>query len=161
MLLAGFAYMAEPISVIWVADDHETDIKRARVLQLANDTLAEIGSDARVPPEAVEGIAADRSEYGTAQPETLALIRRFAQLEGLIADPVYEGKALRGIEQLISEGLFSRSSTDSADALWVVLRRFTFDADQFDPPHLRRGDTIRPEQSTSRTNPSRRSTWQL
>jgi 1-aminocyclopropane-1-carboxylate deaminase len=105
-LLAGFAFMAEPISVIGVADDHETEIKRARVLELANNTLAEVGSAIRVPEEAVEIIAADRSEYGEAEPETIEMIRRFARSEGIVADPVYEGKALRGLEKLIADGRF-------------------------------------------------------
>ena len=105
-LLAGFAFMAEPISVIGVADDHETEIKRARVLELADNTLAEIGSDVRVRPDDVEIIAADRSEYGEAEPETFELIRRFARCEGVVADPVYEGKALRGLQKLIEHGRF-------------------------------------------------------
>jgi 1-aminocyclopropane-1-carboxylate deaminase/D-cysteine desulfhydrase-like pyridoxal-dependent ACC family enzyme len=98
--------MAEPISVIGVADDHETEIKRARVLELANNTLAEIGSTVRVPADDVEIIAADRSEYGEAEPETFDIIRRFASAEGIVADPVYEGKALRGLEKLIGDGRF-------------------------------------------------------
>jgi 1-aminocyclopropane-1-carboxylate deaminase len=105
-LLAGFAFMAEPISVIGVADDHETEIKRARVLELANNMLVEIGASVRVRAEDVEIIAADRSEYGEAEPETIDLIRRFARCEGIVADPVYEGKALRGLEKLIGEGRF-------------------------------------------------------
>jgi 1-aminocyclopropane-1-carboxylate deaminase/D-cysteine desulfhydrase-like pyridoxal-dependent ACC family enzyme len=96
--------MGEPISVIGVADDHETQIKSARVLELANNTLAEIGATARVFEKDVEIIAADRSEYGEAEPETFEIIRRFARAEGIVADPVYEGKALRGLEELIGEG---------------------------------------------------------
>jgi 1-aminocyclopropane-1-carboxylate deaminase len=109
-LLAGFAFMDEPVSVIGVADDHETDIKRGRVLELANDTLIEIGATVRVWPEDVEVIAADLSEYGEAEPETLDMIRRFARAEGIGADPVYEGKALRGLAKLIGEDRFE--STD-------------------------------------------------
>ncbi|HEY8302174.1 MAG TPA: D-cysteine desulfhydrase family protein [Jatrophihabitans sp.] len=105
-LLAGFAFMAEPIPVIGVADDHETEIKRARVLDLANATLAELGVTVRLRAEDVEIIAADRSEYGEAEPETFELVRRFARAEGLVADPVYEGKALRGLEKLVGEGRF-------------------------------------------------------
>ena len=106
-LLAGFAFMDEPISVIGVADDYETEIKRARVLELANNALAEIGATVRVPAEAVKIIAADRSDYGEAEPETLDMIRRFARAEGIAADPVYEGKALRGLAKLIEDGRFS------------------------------------------------------
>jgi 1-aminocyclopropane-1-carboxylate deaminase len=109
-LLAGFAFMAEPISVIGVADDHETEIKRARVLELANNTLTEIGSTIRISPDDVEVIAADRSEYGEAEPGTLEIIRRFARCEGIVADPVYEAKALRGLEKLVGEGRFDRAA---------------------------------------------------
>ena len=105
-LLAGFAFMAEPISVIGVADDHETEIKRARVLELANAALAEIGAAVRVPAADVKIISADRSEYGEAEPETIDIIRRFSRAEGIVADPVYEGKALRGLEKLIGDGYF-------------------------------------------------------
>ena len=99
-------FHGEPISVIGVADDHETEIKRARVLELANNTLAEIGAAVRVPAADVEIISADRSEYGEAEPETIDIIRRFSRAEGIVADPVYEGKALRGLEKLIGDGYF-------------------------------------------------------
>jgi 1-aminocyclopropane-1-carboxylate deaminase len=81
-------------------------MKRARVLELANNTLAEIGATARVSAADVEIVVADRSEYGEAEPETIEIIRRFARCEGIVADPVYEGKALRGLEKLIADGRF-------------------------------------------------------
>lgn len=106
-LLAGFAHMGYPMSVIGVADDHETDIKRARVLHLANEALAELGSSASVAADDVEIIAADLSEYGDAEPATFDIIRLLASTEGIVADPVYEGKALRGLERLIRDGRFA------------------------------------------------------
>jgi len=109
-LVAGFAVMARPIRIIGVSDDEETDIKRARVLKLANDTLAEIGSSVRVPPDDIEVIAADESPYGEAESETFDAIRLLARTEGLIADPVYEGKALRGLLKLAREGRFENGS---------------------------------------------------
>lgn len=109
-LVAGFAVIAEPIRVIGVSDDEETDIKQARVLQLANDSLAEIGMSVRVSPTDIEVIAADESPYGEAESETFDAIRLLARTEGLIADPVYEGKALRGLLKLASEGRFENGS---------------------------------------------------
>ena len=106
-LLAGFAFLGSAISVIGVADDHETSIKRARVLELANNTLAMLGVFCPGAGRAVEIIAADQSEYGEAEPETIEMIRRFARAEGIVADPVYEGKALRGLAKLVAEGRFS------------------------------------------------------
>lgn len=105
-LLAGFALMGEDMSVIGVADDHETDIKRRRVLELANNTLASLGSSVRVPESDIEIVTADQSEYGEAEPETLNIIRRLASSEGIVADPVYEGKALRGLDKLIQDHRF-------------------------------------------------------
>jgi len=109
-LVAGFATMRETIRVIGVADDDETDIKRARVLQLANDSLKEIGMAVRISPSDVEIIAADKSPYGEAETETFDAIRLLARTEGLIADPVYEGKALRGLMKLTNAGHFESGS---------------------------------------------------
>lgn len=109
-LVAGFAFMGENVKVIGVADDHETDIKRGRVLELANSALAELESSARVSPTDIEIIAADKSVYGEAEPETFDVIRLLASCEGLVADPVYEGKALRGLQALAKMGRIARSS---------------------------------------------------
>ena len=99
--------MDDDTHVIGVADDDETEIKSRRVLQLANDALTELGSSTRVSPSAVEVTSADQSVYGKAEPETLSLIRLFASTEGLVADPVYEGKALRGLQKLAQQGRFA------------------------------------------------------
>jgi len=109
-LVAGFAFMGEDIKVIGVADDYETDIKRSRVLELANNSLAELESAARVTSADIEIIAADQSVYGEAEPETFGAIRLLASCEGLVADPVYEGKALRGLQALADDGRLEASS---------------------------------------------------
>jgi 1-aminocyclopropane-1-carboxylate deaminase len=109
-LIAGFAFMGENVRVIGVADDHETDIKRGRVLELANNSLAELKSSIRVTTADVEIIAADLSIYGEAEAETFDVIRLLAGCEGLVADPVYEGKALRGLQALAEGGRFEPGS---------------------------------------------------
>jgi 1-aminocyclopropane-1-carboxylate deaminase len=109
-LAAGFAFMGEDIRVIGVADDHETDIKRGRVLGLANNALAELGASIRLSPSDIEVIAADQSVYGEAEPATFDAIRLLAKSEGLVADPVYEGKALRGLQKLSAAGRFESDS---------------------------------------------------
>jgi len=106
-LVAGFAVMGERTRVIGVSDDDETSIKRERVMRLANDALAEIGMSVRVLPTDIEVIAADKSPYGVAESETFDTIRLLARMEGLIADPVYEGKAVRGLLTLANDGRFA------------------------------------------------------
>jgi 1-aminocyclopropane-1-carboxylate deaminase len=109
-LVAGFAFMGENVKVIGVADDYETDIKRSRVLELANNSLAELESSVRVASADIEIIAADQSVYGEAEPETFDVIRLLASCEGLVADPVYEGKALRGLQALAKDGRLEANS---------------------------------------------------
>ncbi len=44
--------------------------------------------------------------YGKASPEVFALIRDLAQLEGVVLDPVYTGKAFHGMLQELERGRF-------------------------------------------------------
>ena len=109
-LLAGYAAMGKSIEIIGIADDDETLIKRARVRDLANAALRECGIDATVGEREVNVLAVDQSPYGKTAPETFAAIRLLAATEGLGADPVYEGKALRGLQTLSAQGLFPPGS---------------------------------------------------
>jgi 1-aminocyclopropane-1-carboxylate deaminase/D-cysteine desulfhydrase-like pyridoxal-dependent ACC family enzyme len=54
--------------------------------------------------------AVDQSPYGKTDPKTFEAIRLLAATEGLGADPVYEGKALRGLQTLAAEGFFPPGS---------------------------------------------------
>ena len=95
-LLAGFAALGISTRVIGIPDDAETIIKKKRVLRLANATLDLLGISVRVKPADVKIIVGDRSPYGVADEKTLQAIARLAKSEGVITDPVYEGKAVRG-----------------------------------------------------------------
>lgn len=105
-LLAGFAALGAETRVIGIPDDEETEIKSARVLRLANATLEELGRPERVSESDVEIVAGDLSPYGIADEKTFDAMRLLASTEGLIADPVYEGKALRGLLELARAGRF-------------------------------------------------------
>jgi len=59
-----------------------------------------------VTKEDVTVLAADLSPYGVADERTIQTIRQFAANEGLLADPVYEGKALRGLRDLAERDYF-------------------------------------------------------
>jgi 1-aminocyclopropane-1-carboxylate deaminase len=107
-LVAGFAALGIATRVIGVSDDDETDEKRARVLRLANATLDVLGLAARVDAADVDVVVGDASPYGVADARTIDAIRLFARTEGLMADPVYEGKAIRGLIELIERGTLRR-----------------------------------------------------
>lgn len=109
-LLAGFAALGEKISIVGIADDDETSIKKKRVLQLANEALDELGLAARVVPDDVVVLSFDQNVYGKADEETRDAIRILAETEGLIADPVYEAKAVRGLLSSAKNGYFQSGS---------------------------------------------------
>lgn len=109
-LLAGFCALHAATKVIGIADDEETEIKTARVRNLANDTLRMLGLAERVAQHEVSVLSVDQSTYGQADPQTLKCIRDFASNEGLIADPVYEGKAIRGLVDLARRGFFPKDA---------------------------------------------------
>lgn len=109
-LVAGFAAIDQATRVIGISDDDETEIKQARVLRLANEALMELGMADLIGMDDVETIAADNSPYGEADADTFDAIRLLATTEGLVVDPVYEGKAVRGLLELVKVRRFDSGS---------------------------------------------------
>jgi 1-aminocyclopropane-1-carboxylate deaminase len=136
-LVAGFAALGEPTRVIGIPDDEETEIKQERVLRLANATLAELGRPERVQASDIEIVVGDASPYGSADGTTYDAIRLLARTEGLVADPVYEGKALRGLLELARRGRFEPGSVVLLLHLGGTPAIHAY-ADHFEPIDLRR-----------------------
>ena len=109
-LVAGFAALGTGTRVIGVSDDDEGEIKKARVLRLANDALETLELPERVAPDDVEIITATKDPYGVASKEVYDGIHLLARTEGIMADPVYEGKAVRGLLNLAGQGRFKPES---------------------------------------------------
>lgn len=109
-LLAGFAALGVKTHVVGVADDDETEIKKDRVRKLANSALRDLGLSVRVSAQDVEVIASSCNAYGDPDTDVIDSIRLLAHTEGLIADPVYEGRAIRGLLRLAEEGRFERNA---------------------------------------------------
>jgi 1-aminocyclopropane-1-carboxylate deaminase len=103
-LIAGFAALGVDTRVIGISDDDETVEKTPRVLRLANATLDALDARTSIAEDDVTVLSVDSSPYGAAEPETLQAIELIARTEGLLADPVYEGKSVRGLIQLIRGG---------------------------------------------------------
>ena len=109
-LLAGFAALGVNTRVIGVADDGETEIKKDRVQRLANNALRDLDLDVRVSERDVEVIASSSNVYGEPDTDVIDSIQRLARTEGLIADPVYEGRAVLGLLRLATEGRFEKDA---------------------------------------------------
>src|SRR5215468_3398565 len=51
-----------------------------------------------------------RSAHGVPSKETVEAIRLSARLEGMITDPVYEGKSMQGMIDLVQKGFVPKGS---------------------------------------------------
>ncbi len=115
-MIAGFAALEELTGVrrrvLGIDASATIDKTRDQVGRLARHTaeLIELGRDLRDDEITVlEGWAGDL--YGIPVDSTMEAIRLGAQYEAMITDPVYEGKSLAGLVDLVRSGDIPASST--------------------------------------------------
>jgi 1-aminocyclopropane-1-carboxylate deaminase len=115
-MIAGFAALEEaggrPRRVLGIDASAKIDETREQVARIARATADLIGVGRALRADEITvlaGWAGDR--YGIPVDSTLDAIRLTGQLEGVIIDPVYEGKSMAGLIDLISTGQIPRDST--------------------------------------------------
>ncbi len=111
-MIAGFAGQDRPRRVIGIDASAKLEETRDQVERIARATaeLIGLGRDLRDDEITVlEGWAGDL--YGIPVQSTLDAIRLTGQLEGVIIDPVYEGKSMAGLIDLIRTGDIAEDST--------------------------------------------------
>ncbi|WP_433359753.1 1-aminocyclopropane-1-carboxylate deaminase [Streptosporangium sp. CA-115845] len=104
-MIAGFAGQDRPRRVIGIDASAKIEATRAQVARIARNTaeLIGLGRDLREDEITVlEGWAGDF--YGIPVSSTLDAMRLTGGLEGMIIDPVYEGKSMAGLIDLVSSG---------------------------------------------------------
>jgi 1-aminocyclopropane-1-carboxylate deaminase len=111
-MIAGFAGLDRPRRVIGIDASATLQKTRDQVERIARHTaeLIGIGRDLRDDEITVlEGWAGDL--YGIPVQSTIDAIRLSGELEGMIIDPVYEGKSMAGLIDLVKDGEIGRDST--------------------------------------------------
>jgi len=111
-MIAGFAGQDRPRRVLGIDGSAKIDETRAQVTKIAQDTAERIGLGRPLRDDEItllEGWAGDY--YGIPVQSTLDAIRIAGRLEGMIIDPVYEGKSMAGLIDLIRTGEISQDST--------------------------------------------------
>jgi 1-aminocyclopropane-1-carboxylate deaminase len=104
-MIAGFAGQDRPRRVLGIDASARIDETRAQVEKIARNTadLIGLGRDLREEEITVlEGWAGDY--YGIPVASTLDAIRLTGRLEGMIIDPVYEGKSMAALIDLVRSG---------------------------------------------------------
>ena len=111
-MVAGFAAADRRRRVLGIDASAKPAETRAQVLRIAQRTGKLVGLDRDLTTDDVElderyhaGI------YGIPDESTLDAMRLAARLEGMITDPVYEGKSMAGMVDLVAPGDIDRSST--------------------------------------------------
>jgi len=106
-MLVGFAEDGRERRVIGIDASATPAQTRAQVLEIARNTaaLVELGRELSEDDVVlIEDYA--YPAYGIPSDETKEAIRLCARLEGMITDPVYEGKSMQGMIDLVRQGYF-------------------------------------------------------
>jgi 1-aminocyclopropane-1-carboxylate deaminase len=104
-MIAGFALQDRPRRVIGIDASATLEQTRAQVERIARHTAELIGLGRDLRDDEIvllEGWAGDA--YGIPVQSTIDAIRLTGELEGMILDPVYEGKSMAGLIDLVRRG---------------------------------------------------------
>jgi 1-aminocyclopropane-1-carboxylate deaminase len=105
-MIAGFALENRPDRrVIGVDASATIETTLDQVTRIARDTAKKIGLDRELRPDEitiVDGYSA--GTYGIPDAQTIDAIHTCARLEGMLTDPVYEGKSMAGMIGMIASG---------------------------------------------------------
>ena len=110
-MIAGFAGQDRPRRLLGIDASAKIDETRAQVAKIARNTaeLIGLGRDLRDDEITVlEGWAGDL--YGIPVQSTLDAIRLSGSLEAMIIDPVYEGKSMAALIDLVRDGEIPKDS---------------------------------------------------
>ncbi|HSK61067.1 MAG TPA: 1-aminocyclopropane-1-carboxylate deaminase [Actinomycetospora sp.] len=111
-MVAGFAGQDRPRRVIGIDASATVTKTRDQVERIARHTAQLIGLGRELRDDEItvlEGWAGDL--YGIPVASTIDAIRLTAELEGMITDPVYEGKSMAGLMDLVRSGEIAPTST--------------------------------------------------
>lgn len=106
-LVAGLAVMGADIPVLGIGVRAPKDRQEANVFKLAEETAALLGQPGRVTREMVVADCDYVGEgYGLIDQGVIDALTLAARLDGIVLDPVYSGKAMKGLIALARAGQF-------------------------------------------------------
>ncbi len=110
-MLAGFAMDGRERRVIGIDASGTPAQTKAQVLEIAQRTAGQIGLGRSLSADDVV-LVEDYAypAYGVPSDETNDAIRLAARTEGMMTDPVYEGKSMQGMIDLVRKGYFPAGS---------------------------------------------------
>ena len=104
-MVAGFALQDEDRRVLGIDGSATVEQTRAQVARIARRTAGAIGLGRELGDDEI--VLLDEwhaGTYGIPDEKTLEAIRLCARLEGMLTDPVYEGKSMAALVDLVRDG---------------------------------------------------------
>ena len=127
-LVTGFYGNSSNLPVIGINVSRPKSDQEELVYDLVQRTAKHIGINSDIPREAV--VCFDEyvgPGYSLPTPEMAEAVRMLARLEGVLIDPVYTGKAMAGLIDLVRKGAFNKDEnilfvhTGGSPALYVYM----------------------------------------
>lgn len=119
------------IPVTGIGVNRPRPVQEDAVLTLANKTMEYMGYDAQVPAEKVVAFTDYVGEgYSIPTDSMVEAVKLLAQTEAILLDPVYSGKAMAGLIDLVRKGHFPKGSnvlflhTGGSPALYAYMGSF-------------------------------------
>jgi 1-aminocyclopropane-1-carboxylate deaminase len=108
-MIAGFAALGDHRRVLGIDASAKPRETRSQITRIARQTAKLLDTPEIDPVELNERYHA--GTYGIPDESTLDAMRLAARTEGMITDPVYEGKSMAGLIDLVTRGELDRKST--------------------------------------------------
>lgn len=114
-MIAGFALLEDaggrPRKVIGIDASATLDKTIAQVTEIANNTAQLIGLGRALRDDEITVLPGwEGPAYGLADDVTVNAIKTLGSLEGVIVDPVYEGKSMAGLMDMVADGRIAKDS---------------------------------------------------
>jgi 1-aminocyclopropane-1-carboxylate deaminase len=104
-MVAGFAAQERPRSVLGIDGSATVEQTWSQIARIARSTAEAIGLGRELADEEI--VLLDEwhaGTYGIPDAKTIEAIRLCARLEGVLTDPVYEGKSMAALIDLVRDG---------------------------------------------------------
>ena len=110
-MVVGFADDGRADRVIGIDASAKPEATRAQIARIAEHTAELVGLGRSIKPnDVVLDTRYGGPEYGLPNEGTLEAIRLCARMEGMLTDPVYEGKSMHGMIDKVQRGEFEPGS---------------------------------------------------
>jgi D-cysteine desulfhydrase family pyridoxal phosphate-dependent enzyme len=110
-LAAGAALVGRGVEIVGISDGAHRAVLAPVVSTLVQGLAERLDINLAVPADAVIVLEEYGGTYGVPTPECVDAMRLAARTEGLILDPVYTGKAMAGLVDLVCRGRWRDGQT--------------------------------------------------